>query len=389
MTLSLLGVVMIFSASSATAFVEHGSSYYYVLRQLLWLAVGLAFFALTARLGYRLMADLSPLFLLASAALLVLVLLFGKEVNGSRRFLELGPIVLQPSEFAKLSVVLFGCRVMAKGRPRGLRDVFVPFMGAVLLIGSLVFKEPDLGTTMLILLTAMAVLFLAGTPLRHLLLIVAIGGFLFLLSVALNRYQVNRILGVVDPWRDPWGKGYHYIQSMLAFGSGGLKGLGLGAGRQKFFYLPNAHTDFIFSVIGEEFGFLGAVGVLVLFLVLIFTGLRLAYRAPDRLGRLVGGSACACMGIQALVNMGATVGIFPITGVTLPFVSYGGSSLVTCFAMVGLLVSIATRAEEAPGALPVKGTERRERPLVGGAYGRGHGRARPSSSRPGRGAGIA
>ncbi|MEJ5185991.1 MAG: putative lipid II flippase FtsW [Candidatus Geothermincolales bacterium] len=388
-SLSLLGVVMIFSASSGTAFVEHGTSYYYVLRQLLWLAVGLAFFAMTVRVGYRALARLSPVFLVASASLLVLVLLFGREVNGSKRFLEIGPLALQPSEFAKLSVLLFGCHVMARMRPRSLRDIFVPFMTTVICVGFLVLREPDLGTTMLILSTAVAILFLAGTPLRNLLFILAIGGSLFLASVAMNRYQMNRILGVIDPWRDPWGTGYQYIQSMIAFGSGGLKGLGLGMGRQKFFYLPNAHTDFIYSVIGEEWGFLGAMGVLLLFVVFLLAGLRLALRAPDRLGRLVGGAICASLGIQALVNLGSSVALFPITGVTLPFVSYGGSSLVTCFTMVGLLASIARSCEEVQGTLSGEERERRERPVAGGLDRRRHGRARPSPYSPGQGAGIA
>lgn len=387
--LSLLGVVMIFSASSGTAFVEHGSSYYYVLRQLLWLAVGIAFLVLASRLGYRWMVRISPLLMAVSAVMLVVVLLFGKMVNGSRRFLELGPLVLQPSEFAKLSLVLYGCRVLGRMRPRDLKDVFVPFMGSAMFLAVLVTKEPDLGTAMILILTALVLLFLAGTSARHLLLILSLGGLLFLISVSSKSYQMNRILGVLDPWKDPWGTGYQYIQSMIAFGSGGLKGLGLGMGRQKFFYLPNAHTDFIFSIIGEEWGFLGSATILVLFLALLGAGFRLASKTPDRMGRLVGGSLCACLGIQALVNMGASVAIFPITGVTLPFVSYGGSSLVTCFTMVGLLVSLAWDSERVAYQVHSEKTERRRRTVAGGPDGRRHGRSRPSSYRSGQGAGIA
>ncbi len=388
LTLSLLGAVMIFSASSGTAFVEHGSSYYYVLRQLLWLAVGIAFLLLTAGMGYRRLVRLSPLFVMTSVALLVVVLLFGKEVYGSRRFLELGPLVIQPSEFAKLSLVLFGCLALGRGRPRTMKDVFVPFMGTALVMAILVAKEPDLGTAMIMIFTALAVLFLAGTPIRYLLLILSLGGLLFLVSVSVKTYQMNRILGVLNPWRDPWGTGYQYIQSMIAFGSGGLKGLGLGMGRQKFFYLPNAHTDFIYSIIGEEWGFLGTSVILFLFLALLGAGLWLASKAPDRLGRLVGGSVCACLGVQALVNMGASVAIFPITGVTLPFMSYGGSSLVTCLTMVGLLVSVARDADRAHG-MSSGGIERRSRRVAGGLDRRRYGRARPSPHRSGQGAGIA
>lgn len=360
LAMSLFGMVMIFSASSGMAFAAHGSSYYYLVRQAAWFGVGLAALAALAWMDYRRVAEISSALLLVSLAALAAVLITGSSVYGSRRAINLGSVVFQPSELAKVSLLLFSAYALGKrrSRPREWREILFPVLLAAGVVCLLILAEPDLGTAFLCAATVFCILFLAGAPL-HRLLVLAVGGVgVGALCVLTAGYRKARFLAFLDPWSAPQEGGFQVIQSMVALGSGSMTGLGLGMSRQKFFYLPNAHTDFIFSIIGEELGLVGTLAVLGLFAVLLWACFRIAVKAPDRTSALIAGGAGCMMGIQALVNMGGATGLLPITGVTLPFISYGGSSLVMSLALTGVLINIS-RWEERSHAAGGKGVENR------------------------------
>jgi len=339
----LYGMVMIFSASSGAALEKYGSSYYFLLRQALWFAAGLAAMAVLARMDYRRVVRLSPLLLALSLAGLAAVLLFGETVYGSRRSLSIGPLVIQPSELTKLSLLLFAVHHYGRRRerPETWKEITVPVLAITAVACLLVILEPDLGSMLIVALSALVILYLAEAPWGKLVTLAGGGLGLTLLFIAVSSYRRERFLAFLDPWSAPRGSGFHVIQSMLALGSGRLTGLGLGMSRQKFFYLPNAHTDFLFSIIGEELGLVGTLTVLALLSLFLYLGLKIARRATDRTGRMLAAGMVCVLGAQAVVNMGAATGVLPITGVTLPFFSYGGSSLVICLCMTGILLSVS------------------------------------------------
>lgn len=339
----LFGMVMIFSASSGLAMEHHGSSFHYLLRQALWFAAGLAALAVLSGMDYRRLLRLSPLLAGLSLAGLFAVLLFGETIYGSRRSLEFGPLVIQPSELAKLSILLFAVYWWGRRKepPGTWKEIFLPVLAVTGLACLLVILEPDLGSTMIVALAAFAVLYLAGASWSKVTVLALGGAGLTMLFILSSAYRRARFLAFLDPWSAPREGGFHVIQSLLALGSGRLTGLGLGMSRQKFFYLPNAHTDFIFSIIGEELGLAGTLTVLLLFSLFVYLGLRIARRAPDRTGRMLAGGIVCVLGAQAVVNLGAATGVLPITGITLPFFSYGGSSLVICLSMTGILLSVS------------------------------------------------
>jgi cell division protein FtsW len=265
---------------------------------------------------------------------------------GAARWLPLGPVSLQPSELAKLAVVLFAAYTLERkgariADPKELAYA-APAIGLVLM---LIMMQPDLGTTIICGGCALVVLFLAGARLRH--MSAAVGAALLGVSALIvsEGYRRERLFSFLDPWADPLHTGYQMIQGQIALGSGGLFGLGLGASRQKWSYLPHAHTDFIYAIIGEELGLLGTLAVLALFVFFVYLGIRTARRAPDRFGMLVAGGITGWVGIQALVNMGAVTGMLPITGVPLPLISFGGSALVFTLAGIGILLSVARRGQ--------------------------------------------
>ncbi|MGH2691931.1 MAG: putative lipid II flippase FtsW [Actinomycetota bacterium] len=340
-----VGLVMVLSASSVQAYEDYGSSFLFFLRQAAYAAVGATGLWVAARMRYQAWRHLSLPLLAASATLLVLVLIpgFGKVAGGSARWIELGPVTIQPSEPAKLAVIAFAAALLA-GRwkrladPRQLAIPLAPVLGVVCL---LIMLQPDMGTTIIVVSTVGVLVFAAGAGLKHLLVaatgLVTLGlGLIFV-----EGYRWARFISFGDPWQDPQGTGYQAIQSLTALGSGGWFGLGLGAGRQKWDYLPNAHTDFIFSIIGEELGLIGALLVLSLFGLLVYAGVRIALHAPDAFGRLLAAGITGWFAVQALTNLGAVTGLLPITGVPLPFVSFGGSALVVSLVAVGILISIS------------------------------------------------
>ena len=381
----LFGMVMIFSASSGLALHTHGSSYYFLVRQAIWFAVGLAALAALAYTDYHRIAEISPLLVIISLAALAAVPFFGTEAFGSKRSIAVGPIVVQPSEIAKMALVVFAVYIYSRreGRLESWREVILPVLLVTAIACLLIIAEPDLGTMLVVAISIFAVLFLAGAPMRKLGVLALLGSSATVIFIFTSAYRKARFLAFIDPWSAPREGGFHIIQSMVALGSGNISGLGLGMSRQKFFYLPNAHTDFIFSIIGEEAGLIGTFSVLVLFAVFIYLGFRTARSAPDRLGRLLAMGITCMLGVQALINMGAATGILPITGITLPFFSYGGSSLVICMCLAGILINVSRQE----GGADVLQDRRKERER--GDMRRRNGRASPPPARAGGGARIA
>jgi cell division protein FtsW len=357
----LYGMVMIFSASSGAAFRVYGSSYYFLIRQGIWFGVGLIGLIAMAYFDYHRLVTVAPILVGIALAGLAAVLVIATETYGSRRGINAGPMVFQPSEFAKLSLLLFAVYIYdrRRGKLDSWREIIMPVLLIAGLACVLIILEPDLGTMLIAAISVFIVLFLAGAPLRKLAALATLGAGLTALFIFTSSYRKARFLAFLHPWDAPREGGFHIIQSMVALGSGSATGLGLGMSRQKFFYLPNAHTDFIFSIIGEEIGLIGTIAVLALFATFLFLGLRAARRAPDGLGRLLATSITFMIIVQAFINMGAATGILPITGVTLPFFSYGGSSLLICMCLAGILINVSRQEVEA--GIPDDGRKKRER----------------------------
>ncbi len=381
----LYGMVMIFSASSGLALHAYGSSYYFLLRQAIWFAVGLVALAALAYTDYHRVAELSPAFMVLSLVALAAVPVIGTEAFGSKRSIIVGPIVVQPSEIAKMALLIFAVYIFSKRQDKmdDWRELIMPVLAVTALACLLIILEPDLGTMLVVAISVYAVLWLAGAPLRKMAMLALLGGSATLVFIFTSSYRKARFLAFLDPWSSPREGGFHIIQSMIALGSGNVSGLGLGMSRQKFFYLPNAHTDFIFSIIGEEAGLIGTLSVLALFACFIYLGFRTAKGAPDRLGRLLAMGITCMLGVQALINMGAASGVLPITGITLPFFSYGGSSLVICMCLAGILINVSR--QEGRATASYDGRKERER----GDMRRRDRRTSPPPARPGRGARIA
>jgi len=351
--LTATGIVMVFSASSAVAYTQFHDPTYYLKRELLWAIVGAGALVIAMRLDYTKLRSLAPWLLGLAIVLLAVVLIpsLGSVEGGARRWLSLGVFTFEPSEFAKLALVLFlACLFSTKAEgAASFAHVGFPAIFWVGVCFALVMRQPDLGTASLYVLTAFVLLFAAGARLTHLAIEAAVAVPALLGFIYASPYRRDRFLAFLHPWKDPQGTGYHIIQSLYALGSGGIFGLGLGQSRQKFGYLPAQHTDFIFSIIGEELGFVGAATVLVLFLVFAYRGIRIAMRADDRFGFYLAIGLTASITLQALINIGVVTSSWPVTGVPLPFISYGGTSLVVTLFGVGLLASIS-RGKRGPAA---------------------------------------
>ena len=343
--LALGGLVMVLSASSISSYARYGDSFRFFQRQAAYAGVGVGALLLTSRMRYRVWQRLALPFLAVTLLLLVFVLHPGAGVSayGSSRWLELGPVTIQPSEIAKLALVVFAASVLARkwGKLDQPGHLAIPLLPVWIVVAGLVMLQPDLGTTLIISGTLFLLAFTAGVRLRYLFATGIVGSALGMMLIFSADYRRVRFLAFLDPWADASNTGYQLVQSLIALGSGGWFGVGLGASRQKWLYVPNAHTDFIFSILGEELGLVGELVVLAAFGLLVFAGVRVATRAPDVFGRLLAAGIVAWFGLQTLVNLGAVTGLLPITGVPLPFLSYGGSSLVVSLAAVGILWNIA------------------------------------------------
>jgi cell division protein FtsW len=347
--LNIVGLVMILSASSVAALSDYGSAWFYFERQVLWAALGFVAFLFAARVDYRRWKQASPFVLAATVGLLVAVLVVGETVNQSRRWLGLGSYGVQPSELAKLALVICAAQVLSVRADR-LTDprAWRPVLMLLFVFGVLVMMEPDLTSTIVLAVITFGVLIVAGIAHRDLvkLALYALGGTVVLAMAA--PYRRSRMLGFLHPSHDPANSTYQIRQSLIAVGSGGLNGVGLGAGRAKWLFLPNAHTDFIFAIVGEELGFVGALLVLGLFAGFGLVGFRVAQRAPDRFGTLVAAGVTAWITGEAVINLGAVVGVLPVSGVPLPFLSVGGSSLVITMIGAGVLANIARQSGSEP-----------------------------------------
>lgn len=351
--LSLFGLVMIYSASSITASVKEGSAWHFFVRQLIFIGLGAAIAFVVSRIDYRILKSKAMVLWGAGIALLGAALVFGVIRGGARRWIPLGLFNLQPSELAKIACVI-AVAALAVEWMRG-RTETSRFMGAVAVITGvptvLIIAQPDLGTTLTLIVAVAMVLILAGISWRWVGLGVVAGTALVALAIALEPYRVRRVLAFLDPWADPQGKGYQTVQALLAFGTGGIDGVGLGLSRQKFFYLPEAHTDFILAIIGEEVGLIGTLAVVVAMAVFVWAGFRIAIGARDPFGRLVAGGISGMLGFQAALNMFAVTGLIPVTGKPLPFVSYGGSSMLVTMICVGLVLSVSRFGAHSPRAV--------------------------------------
>ena len=340
-----IGIGMIYSASAMMAQKRFGDSTYFLRRQVLWFAVGLVFMLVVARMDYHALRVWALPLLLLGFIGLILVLLphFGIMVKGARRWLRLGPLTIQPAELVKVGVILYLAHYLAKKGERigDFRWGFVPPLVVIGVIVALVVIEPDLGTAAVIGLLTLGLLFVGGARLGHLAVIgvAALCALYFLIMRVPFRRQ--RMVSFLDPWSDPTGAGFQVTQSFLALGGGGPWGVGLGEGRQKLFYLPEPHTDFVLSALGEELGFVGSAAVVVLLGLFVAKGMMIAMAANDPFGRYLALGVSFLVGFHTLVNVGVITGLLPTKGLPLPFLSYGGSSLVVNMIGTGILMSIS------------------------------------------------
>jgi cell division protein FtsW len=348
--LLIVGLGAMLSAASVVSIRETGDHLFYIKRQLVWVGIGLVALVVFARIPYRLYRKFALVIFIAALVGLAATLVFGDVRGGARRWIEVGPLTIQASEFAKLATVIVLSAVMAKkNQLLGSLAHFLLPVGAILGgVAALLMAQPDFGTTLLIGASAFAVLFTSAAPVGY---VVGLGGIAALLGTAgafTMDYRRDRITGFLDPFADPLGTGHQAVQSLVALGTGGWFGVGLGASRARWSFLPNAHTDFIFAIIGEEAGLVGAALVIVLFALFAAVGIRIALKAPDMFGRLLAVGIVSWVSFQALINVGGVVAVLPITGVPLPFVSSGGSAMIVSLAAVGILVNITRTRTAGP-----------------------------------------
>jgi cell division protein FtsW len=345
--LALFGVVMVYSASAIVAAGERHGQYFYVMRQGMWTLIGLGALIVGMRFDYGRLRNEKIVYGLLALTILLLVVVFAfPPINGARRWIRFAGFSLQPSEISKLALALFLARFLERraGEEDAFWRTFVPSIVLTGLLALLVVAEPDLGTAMMLAVICVVVLFTSGARLRHLALaaapaLVGVAGLLVFVP-----FRLKRLMVFLDPWGDPQGAGYQVVQSLLAVGSGGVHGLGFTEGKQKMFFLPFAHSDFIFAVVGEELGLLGGLAVIALFGLFLWRGMRAAMRAPDRFGMLLGIGIVTGIVAQALFNMSVVLALVPTKGIPLPFISYGGSSLVPTLFSVGVLLNISQHA---------------------------------------------
>jgi cell division protein FtsW len=381
------GAVMVYSASSAESLLAgSGDPSQYLKRYVAFGLVGLVVLHLASRHGLKAIKALTPLLLLASFGLTVLVMIpgFGVTVNGATRWLGTGPLQFQPSELLKVALVLYSVQLLAS-RPRSVLTVRGLVKPLLLVVGAacaLLLKQPDMGTAIVICMSIGAVLVAAGTPIRHLALIAGVLAGLALIVALAEPYRRERLTAFLDPFSDAGDTGFQAVQSLVAIGSGGLFGVGLGESVQKVFYLPEAHTDMILAIIGEEVGLVGILGVLSLYVMIGYAGLRTAKLARDRYSKLLAAGLTSLILCQATLNFFAVLGMAPLTGVPLPFISYGSTNLVVLLGAMGLLLNVA-----ATGGRAAKGKRPSLKAIEGGRRAQGRdrggrdGRTRRAGSR--------
>lgn len=338
--IAFIGLFFVFEASSIRALNETGNSFHYFRLQIIWIAMGTVLMTFFSFFNYRNLYQFSFPLMAASIISLILVLIpgIGSSVLGARRWIDLGIITFQPTELAKLSMIIYLSSWFATRERGGQR--FLSFIALLGFIMGLILLQPDMGTTIIIFSVSIIIYYLAGQQLIYLFMLipVSIAGFIFLAHT--SPYRMRRIMAFLDPQADPLGVGYHINQILISLSNGGLLGRGFGASKQKYMFLPEAHTDSIFAIIGEEFGFVGAVLIIFLYGVLIYKMYQIAYLAKDRYSKLLAGGILAYFCLQITINLAGMVTLLPLTGVPLPFISYGGSNLLVSFMLMGIMLNI-------------------------------------------------
>jgi cell division protein FtsW len=368
--LTAFGLVMVYSATSAPAALGGGDPGFYLKRQGIYAVIGIALLIIASRTDFRALRYMAPVLVLTSAFLCLAVLVVGEQINGARRWLAVGPLTFQPSELAKISLAIWVAAYLARRPPpRSLGELVRPIGLTVGAFCALIIVEPDLGTVISLVLVVGTILVVAGAPLR-----VLAGGASIMAAVALaaiwvTPYRRERFFAFLDPWQDPQGTGYQTVQAMMGVASGGWFGAGLGQGVSKINYLPEAHTDMIFAIVGEELGLLGTAAVILAYAAFAWAGLRVALSCKDAFGKRLAAALVILVCGQAAINLAAVLSLAPLTGIPLPFVSYGGSNLVVQLASVGILLNIAANGSRARASV-------RDRS-------RGDGGARPARARGG------
>jgi len=340
-----IGIVMVFSSSAVWAFYRHKDSFYFLKRQTLWGLIGLSGMIFFMNYDYWHLKRYSKIIILSVIVLLILVLIpgIGVELNYARRWIGVGSFTVQPSEMAKLGMIIYVASSISNKRDK-IESIFqgiLPFLIVLGIVSALILKQPDLSTAVVICGTVFIMIFAAGARIFHLLGLILTGLPLIMYLIMSEEYRWKRLMSFLNPWSDSLDTGYHIIQSLYALGSGGVLGLGLGKSRQKFFYLPEPQTDFIFSILGEELGFIGGATVIILFMVLLWRGFRIAIKAPDYFGTMLAIGITASIGLQTFINLAVVTASMPVTGIPLPFISFGGSSLIPSMMGIGVLLNIS------------------------------------------------
>ena len=348
-----IGIVMVYSASSAIAMKKFGSDYYFLKKQAVFAVIGICALVACRHIPYTVYRPLAYPLLALSILLLAAVLLspFGVTAGGSSRWLRLGPIRFQPSEFARLALIVYLAYSMERKADR-IGEFSIGFLPHVVVLGILsvlVLKQPDFGSAAILAFLTWLMMFVGGVKLTYLLSSCVLGVVAGAYVITHAGYRARRLMSFLDPWQYSSDAGYQIVHSLMAFGSGGWWGAGIGNGVQKLFYLPEPHTDFIFSVIGEELGVAGVLLIILLYLLIVWKGIRIARHAPDLFGCFLAVGLTAALALQICINMGVTLGLLPTKGLTLPFLSYGGTSLVLNMATVGILMNIAAAGKTARG----------------------------------------
>lgn len=339
--LSLVGLFFVFEASSVRSFQQYGDSFHFFKLQAIWIIFGIAAMFFFSIFDYHNLYYLAFFFIVGTIILLSLVLIpnIGYQAGGARRWIDFGFFNLQPTELAKLSVIVYlSSWFMNRERKR-----FFSFITLLSILMLLIILQPDMGTAIIVFFLGITIYFLAGIELWYLIFLIPATLGIFFLLVKISPYRLRRILAFFNPDLDPLGITYHINQILISLQSGGLFGLGLGASRQKYLYLPEAHTDSIFAIIGEEFGFIGGALLILIYLYLMYRIYQIAVHASDRFGKLLAGGAFAFFNLQIIVNLGGMVNILPLTGVPIPFISYGGSNLLVSFILMGILINISKK----------------------------------------------
>jgi cell division protein FtsW len=362
-TLALVafGLVMVYSSTSAPAALARTDPMSYLKKQGIYALIGVGLMMAASRFDYRRLRLLAPALVLTALGGCLAVLVIGSRINGARRWIELGPATFQPSELAKLALAIWASAYLAKRpAPRSLKELWRPIGLLLGVFCLLILAEPDLGTAISLVVVLLAVLLISGTPVPTLAAGTGIAVGLGLIAIWFEPYRRARIFSFIDPWKDPQGAGFQTVQALISFGSGGFLGAGLGHGVAKINYLPEAHTDMIFAVIGEELGLLGVTVVIAAYATFAYAGLRVALTCTDPFGKRLAAGIVGLVCGQAVINLAAVLGLAPLTGIPLPFISYGGSSLVVGLLGVGILLNIAGRHGAAAAKRAVPDRSRRD-----------------------------